>query len=115
MRSRLANTVIGNELNKEQALTVFGIFTAGRGASSVAGGFIGQTLVNESMQIQFMAYGMRKWTPLIFFIALGMLAVAVLGLVQWLIERSSKRQRAASLYVDSNVMKSNISVASTLV
>ncbi|KAF2730721.1 MFS general substrate transporter, partial [Polyplosphaeria fusca] len=73
LRSRFANTIVGD--SKDQAMTVFGTFTIARGVRLITiGGFIGQALVDESVERRLMDYRMRKWVHLMLFVGFGMLA-----------------------------------------
>lgn len=83
LRSRFAIEVTGKE-DREQMLTVLGLFTAMRGAGNVAGGFFGERLVDEKVPVLLTAYGLDKFTPLVVFVGLSMLFAGLSGAVQYL-------------------------------
>ncbi|KAF2010556.1 MFS general substrate transporter [Aaosphaeria arxii CBS 175.79] len=91
LRSRFAGTVVGDSGDREQILIVLGLFTAARGAGNVAGGFIGQGLVDEDISVQWRSYGLQKWMPLILFVTAGMLLAGALGGLQQVHQRLGAR------------------------
>lgn len=65
---------------------IMGLFTATRGAGNVAGGFIGDILVNEEVSVEIMTYGVARFTWLILFGGLGMLVAGLLGAIQYFLQ-----------------------------
>ncbi|KAL6712132.1 hypothetical protein ACN47E_000009 [Coniothyrium glycines] len=97
LRSRFAATVVGDAKDKQQILMVLGIFTATRGAGNVAGGFMGQSLVNEHVHAQWRIYGLRKWMPLMLFIGASMLCAGMFAGILYLQQNLNKRRERKEL------------------
>ncbi|KAH7120867.1 major facilitator superfamily domain-containing protein [Dendryphion nanum] len=96
LRSRFASTVVGDKNEKEQILLVLGLFTATRGAGNVAGGFLGERLVDENVHVKLTAYGLEKWMPLVLCVGVGMLVAGLMAVAQYLnhsLERKRKRRK----------------------
>ena len=79
LRPRFAEAIVSNEKDKEQALLVFGILTALRGAAIIASGFVVATQLNEEAPITS-GYGGGKWRDVILYTGIVMLASSLGGL-----------------------------------
>jgi MFS family permease len=95
LRSRYSKTVVGNPDRKEQIVMVYGIFTAMRGIGNLVGGFAGQHLVDERVKVQLLEYGLNKFTSVILFVGLGMMAAGVLGATQYAVQAFREAKQAA--------------------
>lgn len=79
LRPRFAEAIVGDENKKEQNLLVFGILTALRGAAIIASGFVAETQLNESAEVDS-GYGGGKWRDVILYTGIVMLCSSLGGL-----------------------------------
>lgn len=98
LRTRFSEAVVGDQNNKEQNLIVFGILTALRGAAIIASGFVAETQLNESAEVNS-SYGGGKWRDVILYTGIVMLCSSLGGLGVFVKRKASPEPEATSQVV----------------